>query len=868
MFALQLLGGLSLLGTDGQPLGRGSQRKRLALLAVLARAPRRTATRDRLIGLLWPECPTDEARHRLSSAIYDLRRTLGAEALASHGDDLTLASPLIVDTERFEAAAAAGRWREALARYPGPFLDGVHLDDAEEFERWVDGERDRLERLLRRASEAVDAAAGMPHPAAPASPPAPSPPGRLDHTRRTLRRPATVALLLCAVLILGWAISRRALPADPSGVVRIAVLPFRVIGPVPIPNLSHGIVDLLSLELDGAGNIRAVDPGAILAGADTGHAYADRAGRNLARKLGADRYVLGAVQGSVDRIRIRATMYHARTGEVEAESFAEGAPEQLLALVGRVGAALLAGQFRTSGEHLTRMGAGATASLPALKAWLAGELAFRRGSYEVAAAAFEEATRYDSSFALAHYRHSLATLWGDRPGASTDRHDSLALRHAATLAPRERQLLDAYAAWRAGDAGLAEYRYRRVLSLWPDDVEAWQQLGETFFHYNPLRGRPVAEARESFQRVLALDPGHRGAEWHLALLHALEGRSQEFQRGLERVVNISSGNSANGAEARALLRQTRPSPVRDSVFEAGDENSLSALAWRLAVYVGDLDGAAQLSRKLIQPGRNEFARLLGHLYLAHLAAARGRLREAVAEIHRAPSAGPDLDPGLGVAGMLARWGPGFSRSERLAVRDSLRRNPPAWNALSAPDVTYVTALLDLQLGDVTAAHAGIARLNRLSVDSVPRRHLVSALLALEAAQGGRHLETLRLLPDNRPLGWFGLAVSGDVRADPMLRFVRAEALFALGRHDEAFGWYQSLGEHALRDLIYLAPSHFRRGQILERQGRVAEARKHFAAVVTLWADADPELQPMVSEARARLGGRLAQHVVPPQTEPR
>jgi tetratricopeptide (TPR) repeat protein len=44
---------------------------------------------------------------------------------------------------------------EALSMYQGPFLDGFHLSGAEEFERWVDGERDWLEREARKAASAL-----------------------------------------------------------------------------------------------------------------------------------------------------------------------------------------------------------------------------------------------------------------------------------------------------------------------------------------------------------------------------------------------------------------------------------------------------------------------------------------------------------------------------------------------------------------------------------------------------------------------------------------------------------------------------------------------------------------------------------------
>ncbi len=38
----------------------------------------------------------------------------------------------------------------------------------------------------------------------------------------------------------------------------------------------------------------------------------------------------------------------------------------------------------------------------------------------------------------------------------------------------------------------------------------------------------------------------------------------------------------------------------------------------------------------------------------------------------------------------------------------------------------------------------------------------------------------------------------------------------------------------------------------ERDGRPADAQRHYERFVALWQDADPEYQPLVAEARAAL----------------
>jgi TolB-like protein/DNA-binding SARP family transcriptional activator/tetratricopeptide (TPR) repeat protein len=162
---LRVLGGAALELAGAPVTGRAAQRRRLALLALLAAAPARTWGRDRLISLLWPESDTEQARHLLAGAVYDIRRALGEEALLSRGDDVELGPAVTTDLTAFETALAAGDEEAALACYAGPFLDGFHVGDSAEFDRWADGERDRLARqhaatletVARRCAAAGDA---------------------------------------------------------------------------------------------------------------------------------------------------------------------------------------------------------------------------------------------------------------------------------------------------------------------------------------------------------------------------------------------------------------------------------------------------------------------------------------------------------------------------------------------------------------------------------------------------------------------------------------------------------------------------------------------------------------------------------------
>lgn len=117
-------------------------RKHLALLVYLARSPRRTRSREHLVGLLWGDRPEPAARHSLREAVRVLRRCLGEEGVDTSGDDLRLADGAVtLDVDDLEAHAAAGRWNAAARLVSGEFLEGLSLHEATGFEDWLAAER-------------------------------------------------------------------------------------------------------------------------------------------------------------------------------------------------------------------------------------------------------------------------------------------------------------------------------------------------------------------------------------------------------------------------------------------------------------------------------------------------------------------------------------------------------------------------------------------------------------------------------------------------------------------------------------------------------------------------------------------------------
>jgi TolB-like protein/DNA-binding SARP family transcriptional activator/Tfp pilus assembly protein PilF len=166
MARLTLFGGVRIEGDQGPLPGRASQKRRLALLALLASPPARRIARDKLTAYLWPDADDERARRNLSSAVYDLKAELGEGAVVTSGDELALNLDVIqTDVDRFVTALEQGDLAAATAAYGGPFLDGFFLSGAEEFERWAEAERQgyvrdyqrALEHLARERAEAGDA---------------------------------------------------------------------------------------------------------------------------------------------------------------------------------------------------------------------------------------------------------------------------------------------------------------------------------------------------------------------------------------------------------------------------------------------------------------------------------------------------------------------------------------------------------------------------------------------------------------------------------------------------------------------------------------------------------------------------------------
>ncbi len=695
----------------------------------------------------------------------------------------------------------------------------------------------------------------------------PPPAGAIHGGPRTRRLFAGAAIL--AALVATTLLLQRARPSPPTRVspTVVAVLPFVVRGGSGVTYLREGMVDLLSTNLDGAGALRSVDPQTLLRGVDgNDSSLTDPArARVIAERLGAGMFVIGSVLEAGGRLRINASLYHSAHGRSAlAQSSVEGRPEEIFSLVDQLATALV---VRQQDAQLSRIDSLTTRSFPALKAYLEGTTVFRAGRYPDAVVVLQRAIASDPTFALAYYRLALAAEWDAQYelAASVMREGT---RHRSRLSERDRRLFDALLAWQSGRIEMAEREYRAIVAAYPDEAEAWLQLGEALFHYNPQRGRSVGEAREVFERALLLFPNRSDVVTHLLDVALIEGRQQRFDSLYARL-----DPSTDPAMRRRVMRAfawggagEREAAVAE--LRAARDGSVVFTAGAVAAYVPDLVGGLRLARLMTEPSRTAAVRAGGYALVAHIATGAGRLREARAALTRlavlAPANALEHSAFLAVAR-------GFPHPPEELTH--LRAELTALDAGAVPPVTsqlswltvhddahvplreYLRGMLSARLGDSVASERALASLVAMRVSGD-----VAALLAglrsglrAEVEYGrARPGEALRALAAADTLTPSVAAVaSSPFFAHTAERYLRAELLTELGRDEDALAWFASLTQ-SRQDVAYLALSHLRRAEIRARRGDTADAIAHYRRFVALWRGSDPELQPIVDEARARL----------------
>jgi tetratricopeptide (TPR) repeat protein len=479
-----------------------------------------------------------------------------------------------------------------------------------------------------------------------------------------------------------------------------------------------------------------------------------------------------------------------------------------------------------------------------------------------AARAFHSAVQHDRSFALAWYRLSVAALWSAQLELSRDAIErAVALRER--LSEHDGMLVEAFAAFLRGEAEVAERLYRTIAGNHPDDLEAWYQLGETLFHYGPRGGGSIRESRAAWERVLALEPEHMSALAHMAVIAACDDDWTEVSELVNRALAISPEGDAItwmqalqawGSGDRAAQERVQGRLRKSSDFAA------ARAAWYVALPCRSFEGATALSRLLCEGTRSPDAQAVGGLWLAHLELAQGRVQAAREQLRELFTLMPFLV---------------VSRDELEKARQSVA----AWNVDAVPRCItsgayftvhnglhgqlqrYMLGMLAARLEDRETAMEQAVALRGMGNRPEARDLACDQAQAVEAVVAMNEERTdsaLAKLEDACIGALFELAIASPFYSRALERYLKAQLLEQVGRDREAIRWYASFAEHSIYDLIFLAPSFLRRGEIYERLGQPQRAADHYRQFLESWSDADAELRPHVERARSRLAALVGE----------
>ncbi len=158
---VKLFGSLELRRSDGVPLVLQSKVAR-SLLAYLLTHRARAHARERLAGIFWPDLPEQQARRRLSQALWRIGETLGNDCLNTDAFSVGVNpnAPIQLDLERFEHAFLGAKpetispssLQDAISAYRGEFLEGIDED-------WVLEVRERYSNAFLTGLEQLSKAA-------------------------------------------------------------------------------------------------------------------------------------------------------------------------------------------------------------------------------------------------------------------------------------------------------------------------------------------------------------------------------------------------------------------------------------------------------------------------------------------------------------------------------------------------------------------------------------------------------------------------------------------------------------------------------------------------------------------------------------
>jgi tetratricopeptide (TPR) repeat protein len=679
-------------------------------------------------------------------------------------------------------------------------------------------------------------------------------------------------LLLVLSLTLYWLNQKRHMDSLLSDKV-IAIFPFTVRGSTDLNLLQEGMIDLLFINLNHAGELRSVDPHALLnqvkllSKSDLNLQDA----KKIAQFFGAGFYIIGSIFIAQGRLRCNATLYKTRGNETTAQFIVAEAPvDRSLDLVDDITKQIIAKYSKAPADRKQLLGAMTTQSWPALKAYLEGLQADRGGRFREAYDLYNSAVKQDSSFALAWL------LLSELNRGFLFRHEEAqaalyqASLHSDKLSLHERRLLTIQQALLDGEHDKVLKGCRQIVDENPDDIFGWDGLATYWQQVASLLGYSILECKPAFARLLSLDPENATNYQQRLVIANRQGKIDEIDSLIAKLKQLSPNHEWAWPMVIPRAYMTDNPVARQKVLQEAENQSNIILKngpVMCAVWGKDLRNVIPLTRKLLDRSRPQETQATGYLMLAVLELSQGKWRTAREKLDSLNSYDPNY-----MHAFCGLFSPVYYYHAQKPDLRQVYKDVIDWQASTKtqqgdtendfmPLVSLLPQIRWYYLGLLTAFNGDSSQTavfcrNLLSKKTPHEaksliRIWVATLQALIAR--GNHYDNaaLELLAKEPvimrfPFYW------GPVYSTAFSRYLRAELLYRLGRNEEALNWYRSLAEIYFYDLPYRAPAAFKIAEICENAGRREEAIHEYERFLALWRDCDPEFKPMTAVAEKRL----------------
>lgn len=659
--------------------------------------------------------------------------------------------------------------------------------------------------------------------------------------RRTLYTVGTLAAVTVIGLTVRSAVRSRGIDEN-----LIAVAPFTV--PAALEVWREGLVDMVSANLDGIGELRTVPAGAALHGwreaGEPDHAKVAA----FAKRMGARRGLYGRiVPGTADTLQVTAYIVDALSGRATLFFEFKSLPSRMPLVAAGLGQRTLTGLITDKKPPAARLSSFGTQSLAALESFFRGERFFRQSEYDSARVYYRKALAADTGFVVA-----MARLWrvAARAGLTNDanfRESEAAGRRATRLnkglAPLESltvlrdsltfEMLDA-PSQRTLDR-LKEVVEVSIL-LNPKAPEVWMLAAEERSGFLRHVGATHFEVLQASERGIGLDSAYSPV-YLTAFNSAWEAYGwAQAQPYLEALLR----HRPKSVEARGLtlLRRVHDSPVAEDSAIPLDTIAGEAitLAMSYAALVQDSTNTAlRLARLRIRhplPLEAQDRAIVSATLLS-----RGHWREARRIGGIAAVAGElPLAPAFSADSVVA-----WSRAWAADARDGdviWRPHALLWRAA---ELKRADLLREIGLGAQEVARSSATRESRYVIA------LSQALVPIATTSDTTAVLTyLQQIGESQCfLGCYPMRVA--IARSLNSRGANAVARDLLGSGDGAFSGLQFWAMPLTRTLWRLE-----RARAAEASNAAGQALLDYQAVITTLKDADPELQPVVDAAREGL----------------